>query len=331
MEIDKVHFENLSSLIKETKVKIARSVNAELVNLYWQIGEYLSKQIRDQGWGKSVVVQFANYLQMTEFSGPGFSDKNLWRMKQFYETYHDHPKLSALLREITWTNHLLIFSKTRTIEEKEFYIRLCVKEKYSSRELERQLNSAVFERTMLGNAKLSSTMRVLSKDIGSIFRDSYVLEFLDLPETHVEKDLKSLIAANIRTFLLEFGKDFAFLGEEYRLQVGNHDFFIDLLFYNRSLSCLIAIELKVVEFSPEHLGQLNFYLEALDRDVRKPSENPSIGILLCKNKDETVVEYALSRTLSPTLVADYQTKLPDKKILQAHLQQLFNSGSSELE
>ena len=155
------------------------------------------------------------------------------------------------------------------------------------------------------------------------------MEFLNLPEAHIEKDLKSLIAANIRVFLLEFGKDFAFLGEEYRLQVGNDDFFIDLLFYNRSLSCLIAIELKVVEFSPEHLGQLNFYLEALDRDVRKPHENPSIGILLCKSKDETVVEYALSRTLSPTLVADYQTRLPDKKILQAHLQQLFDSGSFE--
>lgn len=325
MEIDKVHFEHLSRLIRETKIKLARSVNAELVSLYWQIGEYLSEQILEQGWGKSVVVQFANYLKQTEFSGPGFSDKNLWRMKQFYETYHDYPKLSALLREITWTNHLMIFSKTKTIEEKEFYLQLCVKERYSSRELERQLNSAVFERTMLGNAKLSSTMRVLSLDIGNIFRDSYVFEFLNLPEVHVEKDLKGMIATNIRKFLLEFGKDFAFLGEEYRLQVGNHDFFIDLLFYNRSLSCLIAIELKVVEFSPEHLGQLNFYLEALDRDVRKPNENPSIGILLCKNKDETVVEYALSRNLSPTLVADYQTKLPDKKILQAHLQQLFDS------
>lgn len=250
-------------------------------------------------------------------------------MKQFYEVYYKYPKLSALLREITWTNHLMIFSKTKTIEEREFYIRLCVKERYSSRELERQLNSALFERTMLGNAKLSSAMRVLSQDMGGIFRDSYVLEFLNLPEAHIEQDLKSLIATNIRTFLLEFGKDFAFLGEEYRLQVGNHDFFIDLLFYNRSLSCLIAIELKVVEFSPEHLGQLNFYLEALDRDVRKSYENPSIGILLCKSKDETVVEYALSRTLSPTLVADYQTKLPDKKILQAHLQQLFDSRSFE--
>ena len=329
MEIDKVHFEYLGQLIMETKIRLARSVNAELVGLYWQIGEYLSQQIEKQGWGKSVVVQFANYLQKTEFSGPGFSDKNLWRMKQFYETYHSYPKLSALLREITWTNHLMIFSKTSTIEEREFYIRLCVKERYSSRELERQLSSALFERTMLGNAKLSSTMRVLSQDMGGIFRDSYVLEFLNLPEAHIEKDLKSLIAANIRVFLLEFGKDFAFLGEEYRLQVGNHDFFIDILFYNRSLSCLIAIELKVVEFSPEHLGQLNFYLEALDRDVRKPHENPSIGILLCKSKDETVVEYALSRTLSPTLVADYQTRLPDKKILQAHLQQLFDSGSFE--
>ena len=145
---------------------------------------------------------------------------------------------------------------------------------------------------------------------------------LDIPENHKEKELRKSIVANIRNFILEFGKDFTFVGEEYRIQVGNKDFHIDLLFYNRELSCLVAIELKVTDFKPEHLGQLDFYLEALDRDVRKPNENPSVGLILCAGKDDMVVEYALSRSLSPTLVADYQLHLPNKTLLTAKLREL---------
>lgn len=168
-------------------------------------------------------------------------------------------------------------------------------------------------------------MRVLSQDITSSFKESYVVELLNLPEQHTEKDLKNGIAKNISKFLLEFGRDFAFMGDEYPIQVGNQDFAIDLLFYNRALNCMVAIELKIEKFKPEHIGQLNFYLEALDRDVKKPHENPSIGILLCKGKDDTVVEYAMSRNLSPTLVADYQTKLPDKKLLQAKWEEILEN------
>ena len=157
------------------------------------------------------------------------------------------------------------------------------------------------------------------------FKDTYVLELLHLPETHLEKDLKHQISKNISKFLLEFGRDFAFMGEEYPLQVGNQDFAIDLLFYHRKLTCLVAIELKIERFKPEHLGQLNFYLEALDRDIKTATENPSIGILLCKSKDDTVVEYALSRSLSPTLVADYETKLPDKALLQHKWEEILQS------
>lgn len=166
--------------------------------------------------------------------------------------------------------------------------------------------------------------RELPQEITNTFKDTYVLELLHLPEQHHEKDLSKAIAQNITKFLLEFGRDFAFMGEEYPLQVGNQDFAIDLLFYNRSLNCMVAIELKIENFKPAHLGQLNFYLEALDRDIRQPHENPSIGILLCKGKDDTVVEYALSRTLSPTLVADYQTKLPNKALLQAKWEEIIN-------
>jgi len=208
-------------------------------------------------------------------------------------------------------------------EEQEFYMRMVSKERWSKRELERQINSAYFERVMIGNEKLSPLVRELPQNTISSFKDTYILEFLNLPESHQEKDLKRRITQNITRFLLEFGRDFAFMGEEHPVQVGDQDFVIDLVFYNRSLNCMVAIELKVEKFKPAHLGQLNFYLEALDRDVRKPTENPSIGILLCKGKDDTVVEYALSRSLSQTLVADYKTKLPDKRVLQGKWEEIL--------
>ncbi|WP_255327674.1 YhcG family protein [Porphyromonas sp. COT-052 OH4946] len=254
----------------------------------------------------------------------GFSDKNLWRMKQFYETYRDYPKLSPLVREINWTNNLLIFSRSKSIEEMEFYLNQSINERYSKRELDRQISSGLFERTMIGNTKLSTVLRETHPFIKNSFKDSYVLEFLTLPKDHDEKELQKGLIGQMKNFILELGKDFLFVGEEYRIQVGNSDFFIDLLFYHRGLQCLVAFELKADKFKPEQLGQLNFYLEVLDRDVKKPNENPSIGVLLCKDKDCEVVEYALSRYLSPTMVSEYQTQLPDKKILQRKLQELFD-------
>jgi predicted nuclease of restriction endonuclease-like (RecB) superfamily len=300
--------------------------------LYWAIGEYLHQQVSANAWGKSIIKELAAFIAQTEPNIKGFSAQNLWRMKQFYETYKDEPKLSAVLREIPWTHHTLIFSACKSQQEKAFYLQLTVKERLSSRELERQINTATYERVMLGNTKLTTVSKALPQDITNIFKDTYVLELLHLPETHLEKDLKHQISKNISQFLLEFGRDFAFMGEEYPLQVGNQDFAIDLLFYHRKLNCLVAIELKIERFKPEHLGQLNFYLEALDRDIKTDTENPSIGILLCKSKDDTVVEYALSRSLSPTLVADYETKLPNKRLLQHKWEEILNSlnvGNSE--
>lgn len=248
-------------------------------------------------------------------------------MKQFYETYKDFPKLSALLREISWTNNLTILSRAKTIEEQEFYLRLCSKEKYSSRELERQISSGVFERVMLGNSKLSAAMREIHPELNNSFKDSYVFEFLNLSESHSESDLQKGLIRQLKNFILELGKDFLFITEEYKVQVGNSDFYIDLLFYHRGLQCLVAFELKADKFKPGHLGQLNFYLEALDRDVRKQNENPSMGVLLCKDKDSEVVEYALSRSLSPTMVSEYKTQLPDKKILQQKLHELLKNNT----
>ena len=208
----------------------------------------------------------------------------------------------------------------KTDEAREFYIRLCIANRYTKRELDRQISTMLYERTMISNEKYKE----LFHGNGGLaaLRDSYVFEFLDLKEPYKEKDLRHQIVSNLKDFILEFGHDFTFVGEEYRIQVGNTDFFIDLLFYNRALSCLVAIELKIDTFRPEHLGQLNFYLEALDRDVKKPNENPSVGLILCTGKDDTVVEYALSRSMSQTMVADYTLHLPDKTILQNKLREL---------
>lgn len=324
MQIDKQkQFNDIVLLIKQAHGKAIKAVNKQLIDLYWSIGKYISNQIESSTWGESVVKELAEFLNRTDPTLKGFSDKNLWRMKQFYETYRESAKLSPLVREISWSNNLIIITRAKSVEEQEFYLKMCIAENYSKRELERQISSSLFERTMLGNTKLSPVAREIHPEITNSFKDNYIFEFLGLPEHHSESELQRGLIVQMKNFILELGKDFIFMGEEYRVQVGNSDFYIDLLFYHRGLQCLVAFELKAEKFKPEHLGQLNFYLEALDRDVKKLNENPSIGVLLCKDKDNEVVEYALSRSLSPTMVSEYQMQLPDKKLLQRKLQELF--------
>lgn len=250
---------------------------------------------------------------------------------------NDHPKVSAMptllsnptlfqqrflqnvLTKITWTNHLEILSGTKTVEEKLFYLLACITEKWSMRELRRQIQTATYERTMLSKQMGSPPAKQISKDV---FKDPYIFEFLDIPDQHSEKDLEKSIILNLQKFILEIGKSFTYMGEQYRIQVGNRDYYTDLLFFHRDLQCLVMFELKIEEFKPEFVGKLNFYLEALDRDVKRPHENPSIGILLCKEKNNEVVEYAMARNISPAIVVDYETKLIDKKILRQKLHQL---------
>jgi predicted nuclease of restriction endonuclease-like (RecB) superfamily len=208
---------------------------------------------------------------------------------------------------------------------------MAVRERWSTRDLERQLDGALFERVVLSPAKVSPPLTQMPGDAAAAFKDTYLVEFLNLPQSHTEADLQRALVANLRQFLMELGGDFTFVGEQYRLQVGGRDFFLDLLFFHRSLTCLIAIELKVEQFEPADLGQLQFYLEALDRDIKKPHEQPSIGVLLCATKDNEVVEYALSRTVSPALVAQYQTRLPDKALLQTKLHEFYELAKSEAE
>jgi predicted nuclease of restriction endonuclease-like (RecB) superfamily len=323
-------FEEVVTLIRQSREKIIYTANKTLVDLYWRIGAYISEKIEKSVWGDGVVKQLAEYIAYKTPDLKGFSAPNLWRMKQFYETYDAAgEKLSALLREISWSNNVIILSRTKTNEEREFYLRLCVKEGLSSRELNRQIDAALFERTMLSEPKLSTVLRELQPAAKQFFRDYYVMEFIGGKELEGEHSMKTALIKQMKQFILELGKDFIFVGEEYRLQVGSSDFRIDLLFYHRELQCLVAFELKTERFKPEHLGQLNFYLEALDRDVKKAKENPSIGILLCKDKDNEVVEYALSRSLSPTMVAEYELCLPDKKMLQQKLREIYERDSKK--
>ena len=317
------NFNEILSTIQISKQKAYTQVNSTLIELYWEVGKYISTKTIKENWGKSIVKELANYIKMQDPTIKGFNSRNLWRMKQFYETYEGNEKVSALLTQLTWTNNLLILSSSKSEEEREFYILTSIKGKYSSRELERQIQSGMFERTMLANEKLSKTMTQLPQDTNNIFKDSYSLEFLNLPQKHKEKDLQKALVDSLKKFILELGIGFAFMGEEYRLQVGDDDFYVDLLFYHRDLKCLVAFELKIGKFKPSHLGQLEFYLEALDRDVKRDDENPSIGVLLCRKKNDEVVKYALSRSISPTVVSEYETKLIPKKILQDKMNELY--------
>ena len=317
-------FAEVVGLIEQARQRAYQAVNTELVGLYWQIGETISAKLLAAEWGEGVVDSLAQHLARTVPGLRGFSAQNLWRMRQFFDTYRSDPKLSALVRVLPWTHNLIILGQSKRQGEREFYLRRAVQEKWSSRELERQFRLGAFEHAVLDAPKLSAALREMhGNSAASVFKDAYAVEFLGLQAGHSEADLHSGLLGQLRTFLIEPGRDFCFVGSEYPLQVGGRDFALDLLLFHRGLNCLVAIELKVDRFEPEHLGKLNFYLEALDRDVKKPHENPAIGVLLCASKDSEVVEYALSRTLSPALVAQYQTQLPDKKLLAAKLHEFY--------
>jgi len=364
--IENKEFYEVVSLIKEARNRVYAKANAELVLLYFNVGQIVSNKIESGKWGENTVQELANFVVIQHPELSGFSRRGLYRMKQFYQTYginsecfllwvsvkkanvsplasylktfenKINKKVSALptqletshsifldiLFRLSWANHLEILSSCKKCEEQLFYLMNAVVEKWSMREIRRQIKSAYFERTMLSNEQKKNVTTPLTQIQDNIFKDPYIFEFLDLPDGHSEKELEKALILNLQKFILEIGKGFAYMGSQYRLQVGNKDYYSDLLFYHRDLQCLVLFELKIEEFEPEFLGKLNFYLEALDRDVKRPTENPSIGILLCKGKDTEVVEYAMARNISPAIIADYETKLIDKKLLLNKLHQL---------
>jgi predicted nuclease of restriction endonuclease-like (RecB) superfamily len=317
-------FSEIVGLIRQARQRAYQSVNTELVGLYWRIGQYLSRKLTTAEWGEGVVDQLAKHLVRILPGLRGFTRRNLFRMRQFYETYAGDKKVLPLVTQLPWTHNLIILGQAKRPEEREFYLRMAIKERWGKRELEQQFRKALFERTVLHPPTVAPAVRHIHGDAAvSLFKDAYVVEFLNLPDAHSEADLHRGLLARLKTFLIELGRDFCFVGSEFPVQVGGRDFALDLLFFHRGLNCLVAIELKVDRFEPEYLGKLGFYLEALDRDARKPHENPAIGLLLCASKDREVVEYALSRSLSPALIAEYQTQLPDKKLLADKLHEFY--------
>jgi predicted nuclease of restriction endonuclease-like (RecB) superfamily len=322
-------FNEITQLIITARQRAMQAVNTELIELHWQVGAYISRKIEAAEWGDGVVAQLATHLARTQPGLRGFTRPNLFRMRQFYEAYRHDTKVSALLRQLPWTQNLIILNQSKRPEEREFYLRMAIQEKWSSRELERQFKAALFERSVINPVKISPLVRQMHPEAMSVFKDTYMVEFLDLAHGHVEADLHGGLLRRLKDFLIELGRDFCFVGSQYPLQVGGRDFALDLLFFHRGLNCLVAIELKVGRFEPEYLGKLDFYLEALDRNVRKPHENPAFGVLLCASKDDEVVEYALNRSLSPALIAEYQTQLPDKKLLQAKLHEFYALNADE--
>ena len=293
--------------VRSAQYAALRTVNKELVALYWDIGRMIEERQRGGTWGKSIVANLAGDLQQ-EFPGiQGFSTQNLWYMRQFYLAYHGHEKLQPLVGEISWAKHLAILGKCKDPLEREFYIRMTKKFGWTKNVLIHQIENQSYEKTLLGqtnfNKALTPKLRAQAK---LAVRDEYTFDFLELGDEHSERELERALIARIEHFLRAMGGMFAFVGSQFRLEVDGEEFFIDLLLFHRRLKSLVAIELKIGKFQPEFIGKMQFYLTALDRQVREEGENPSIGIILCKEKNRTVVEYALYDAHEPIGVATYR-------------------------
>ncbi|MDQ3815228.1 MAG: PDDEXK nuclease domain-containing protein [Armatimonadota bacterium] len=309
--------ESYSAVLAEVKQRIRvaqvaalRAVNRELVALYWEIGRLIVERQQGESWGMAIVERLAADIQ-AEFPGlSGFSARNIWYMRNFYLQYRDNQKLQPLVAEISWSHNLAILEKCSDDLEREFYIRMARKFGWSKNTLIHQIESHAYERTITSQtnfeaalAELTPTQQVQAK---LAVKDEYLFDFLEMGDDYAERELEAAILARIEPFLREMGGVFSFVGSQFRLEVGDEEFFIDVLLYHRRLRCLVALELKIGKFLPEHAGKMNFYLAVLDDTVREADENPSIGIILCKSKNETVVEYALRGVHQPIGVATYR-------------------------
>lgn len=293
--------------IRLAQYEALRAVNKELISLYWDIGRLIVERQRSAGWGQSVVEQLAADVR-TEFPGiQGFSAPNLWRMKQFYEAYAGNEKLSPMVREIGWTHNVVILMNCKDDLEREFYLRMTKAYGWTKNVLIHQIENQTYQKTLLGQTNFAETLpEEIRAQARLAVKDEYTFDFLELGDEHSERQLETAILARVEPFLQQMGGAFTFIGSQYRLEVGNQEYFIDLLLYHRRLKCLVALELKIGEFLPEYVGKMQFYLAVLDDTVRMVDENPSIGIILCKSKDRMIVEYALRESNKPIGVGTYR-------------------------
>ena len=296
----------LKSQIRSHQYQALRAVNRELVALYWELGKAIHHKQQELGWGKSVVENLARDLQ-TEFPGRnGFSAQNLWYMRQLYRDYSEKPILQSLIGEISWTKNVVVVSRCKDDLEKEFYLRATARFGWTTSVLQHQIDNKSYEKYLLGQTNFDQTLpSEIQAQAALAVKDHYTFDFLELAEEHSERQLEQALVLNLRNFLAEMGGTFTFVGNQHRLEVGGQEYFIDLLLFHRRLRCLVAVELKIGDFKPEHKGKMEFYLESLDTQERLEGENAPIGIIICRNKNKTVVEYALRNAARPLGVATY--------------------------
>lgn len=357
--IETTEFQQVQGIISLHRSKALQTVNNENLLTAWEVGAFVSARLRDSAWGSKTVKQLSEYLRAQDPTLRGYSSRNIYNMVALYEAYssiqfvdyQNKLKLNEFVQPVaaqienaiqfttelivqpmaaqypnflnltTLTNHFEILNACKTAEERIFYVLYSYKERLNKRELQRCLKNNTFASLMGDKHNLSKGLKDIYPQITPMLKDTIFVDFLGLPQKHSEKRLQNSILDNLKDFVLELGKDFLFYDKEYPLQVGSSVFKVDLLFFHRGLQCLVAIELKTGKFKPEYMGQLEFYLEALDRDVRRSNENPTIGILLCQEADHSVVEYAMSRSLSPTMIAEYERQLIPKEVLQRSLEE----------
>jgi predicted nuclease of restriction endonuclease-like (RecB) superfamily len=324
---------HIKEKVHTAQYEALKIVNQQLITLYWEMGKAIAEQLHTN-WGKNIVPQLSKALQADFPKMQGFSTTNLWLMVQFYSEYHQDEKLQPLVGEISWSKHLIIMAKCKKSQERQFYILATQKFGWTKNLLIHQIENQTFEKYLLNQTNFVQTLpEKIQKQARLAIKDEYTFDFLDLADQHIESELEAGLLQNIRLFLMEMGKDFTFMGSQYPLKVGNKEYYIDLLLFHRTLQCLVVIELKIGEFEPEHKGKIEFYLSVINDTIKLPHENPAIGIIICKSKNRTIVEYALKTATLPIGVATYQTTstlpkeyeklLPTAKEIDKKMQDFF--------
>jgi Uncharacterized conserved protein len=333
-EISQIDFiAAIKQKVRQAQYEALKAVNVQLINLYWEIGKSITEK-QSESWGKSIVPKLSEVLQ-SEFPGiGGFSTTNLWLMAQFYSEYHSDINLQPLVGEISWTKHVVILNKSKDSLERKFYILSTQKFGWTKNVLIHQIENKTYKKYLFNQTNFEQTLpeQTQTQALYTV-KDEYTFDFLELGEQYSESQLETALILNIRNFLLEMGNQFTFVGNQFKLHVDDHEYFIDLLLYHRQLQCLVAIELKIGDCQPEFKGKMEFYLSVLNDKIKLPNENDSIGIIICKEKNRTIVEYSLKSstmpigvatyTTTPQLPSDYQQLLPDGKTISEKLNRYF--------
>ncbi len=336
----KVFLSEIKEKIHQAQYEAMKQVNKTLLTLYWEIGKSIVEKQKQHGWGKSIVETLSRDLQNDFPSVQGYSARNLWYMRNFYDQYKENAKLQPMVAEISWSHNMVIMEKCKDDLERGFYIQMTKKYGWTKNVLIHQIEGKSYEKFLLNQTNFDKAVPEKYKHQAKLaVKDEYNFDFLEIAEDHNERELELALMKNIRKFLSEMGGDFAFIGNQYRIQVVDEDFYIDLLLYHRKLKALVVIELKAGKFKPEYAGKMNFYLAVLDDTVKQEDENPSIGIIICKSKSKTIVEYALKKTSNPigiasytlteTLPKEYKDLLPSPKEIEEKLSGFIDDIQAE--